>query len=332
MNPAHARADTPAGYAAHAGYTLKRARPLLGTLVEIAAQGPSEAAVSQAISRAFAAVETIHALMSYHDPASDVSLLNRAGVACISVDPQTWHVLDVARSLSEATAGVFDVSVAPELVRYGYLPNHSGFPAPAPDAHWRHIELLPDWRVRLTRPLHIDLGGIAKGYAVDCALHALEHAGMAAGRVNAGGDLRLFGTRAETIHVRHPRHATQLMPLCQMRAGAVATSALYYSRRRREGQPVSPLINARTRHACVDLSSVSVVADDCIVADALTKVVFADPDRALAALKQFGAYAVVLDAESGRADPDALMPDRVRRSGPTGWHNVTASEPQAAVA
>lgn len=317
---------------AAASYAMKRARPLLGTLVEIAAQGASEAAVSQAISQAFAAAEIVQSLMSYHDPASDVSRLNRAGVACISVDPQTWHVLDVARSLSEATAGVFDVSVAPELVRYGYLPDHSGFPAPAPDAHWRHIELLPDWRVRLTRPLQIDLGGIAKGYAVDCALHALEHAGMTAGRVNAGGDLRLFGTRAETIHVRHPRHATQLMPLCQINAGAIATSALYYSKQQFEGRPVSPLIDARTRRVCAGSGSVSVVADDCIVADALTKVVFADPDRALAALNQFGASAVVLHAESGRADPDSQMRVRVRRSGPAGWHSVMASEPQATVA
>lgn len=155
---------------------------------------------------------------------------------------------------------------------------------------------------------------------------------MAAGRVNAGGDLRLFGERAETIHVRHPRHATQLMPLCQMCSGAVATSGLYYSRKWLEGRPVSPLIDARARTACVDSRSVSVLADDCIVADALTKVVFADPDRALAALEQFGAHAVVLDAASGHADPDALLPDRVRRSGPTGWHTVTAFEPQAAVA
>lgn len=317
---------------AAASYAMKRARPVLGTLVEIAAQGESEAEVSQAISQAFAAVETIHALMSYHDPASDVSRLNRAGVGCISIDPQTWHVLDVAQSLSKATAGVFDVSVAPELVRYGYLPNHSGFPAPAPDAHWRHIELLPDWRVRLTRPLHIDLGGIAKGYAVDCALHALEHAGMTAGRVNAGGDLRLFGTRSETIHVRHPRNATQLMPLCQMSEGAIATSALYYSGRRFAGSPVSPLIDAHTRKACVDSSSVSVLADDCIIADALTKVVFAQPERALAALSRFGAYAVVLEAESGMADPDAPMRARMRRSGPTGWHSVMATELQAAVA
>ncbi|MBT9568936.1 MAG: FAD:protein FMN transferase [Thiobacillus sp.] len=317
---------------AAADYAMKRARPLLGTLVEIGAQGGSEADVNRAISRAFAAVETIHRLMSFHDPASDVSRLNRTGMGCICVDPHTWHVLDVARSLSDATDGVFDVSVAPALVRYGYLPNHADFPQPDPDAHWRHIELLPDCRVRLTRPVQIDLGGIAKGYAVDCAIHALEDAGMTAGRVNAGGDLRLFGTGTETIHVRHPRNATRLMPLCQMSEGAIATSALYFSERRLEGRPVSPLIDARTRGACTDSSSVSVLADDCIVADALTKVVFARPEAAWAALNQFGAHAVVLEAEPELSETASLMRARVRRPGPAGWHVVTTSEPPAAAA
>ncbi|MHB1077153.1 FAD:protein FMN transferase [Thiobacillus sp.] len=324
--------DGSADVQATADHAMRRARPLLGTLVEIGAQGVSEAEVSRAISQAFAAVETIQRLMSYHDPASDVSRLNRAGVASITVDPHTWHVLDVARSLSEATLGVFDVSVAPELVRHDYLPKHADFPPPAADASWQHIELQPDWRVRLTRPLQIDLGGIAKGYAVDCALQALSQAGMTAGRVNAGGDLRLFGTRTETIHVRHPRNATQLLPLCQMREGAMATSALYYNSQHVEGRPRSPLIDARTRRACIDASSVSVLADDCIVADALTKVVFAQPECALAALNQLGAYAIVLEAEPGRSGSDARTRARVRRSGPAGWHVVSASEPEAAAA
>ena len=318
--------------AATTGYAMKRARPLLGTLVEIAARGATEAEVSHAISQAFAAVETIQSLMSYHDPASDVSRLNRMGVSCISVDPHTWHVVEVARSISEASDGLFDISIAPELVRYGYLPNHADFTPPAADANWQHIELLSDHRVRLVRPLHLDLGGIAKGYAVDCAIRALQSAGMASGRVNAGGDLRLFGDTAETIHVRHPHYATQLMPLCTLTEGAIATSALYYSSQQVDGHAVSPLINARTRNACVESCSVSVLADHCIVADALTKVVFAQPERALAVLTQFGAHAVVLDIEPGQTTAGLPGPGRVRHAGPDGWRFVTASEQEAAAA
>ena len=311
---------------------MKRARPLLGTLVEIVAHGATEAEVIQAISLAFSAIETIQSLMSYHDPASDVSRLNRAGVACTHVDPHTWHVLDVARAISEASDGLFDVSIAPELVRQGYLPNHPDFSPPDADANWQHINLLSDHRVHLTRALHLDLGGIAKGYAVDCAIRALQDAGMASGRVNAGGDLRLFGNTVETIHVRHPHFATQLIPLCQMSKGALATSALYFSGHQIDGHPVSPLINPRIRQSCVESTSVSVLADDCIVADALTKVVFAQPERALAALNQFGAHAVVLDLEPDLPAGDLSGQSRVRISGPNSWHFATASEQEAAAA
>jgi len=299
------------------GDTLTRARPLLGTLVEISARGASTPALNTAIEQAFAVVARIQALMSYHDPISDVSRLNRSGTTGITVDPHTWFVLDTARAIAEASNGLFDISIAPELVREGYLPHHADLSRVDVAANWRHVELLPDHRVRLSRPVHIDLGGIAKGYAVDCAIRALQDAGLPAGRVNAGGDLRVFGEAAETIHVRHPGAATQLLPLCQLHEGAVATSAPYYSQRQHQGRVVTPLINAATRQPCTDTRSVSVLADQCMLADALTKVVFAEPDQAITVLDHFGAHAVMIDA-----DPTLPAHCRVRLSDSTGWRDA----------
>ncbi|MGV8991363.1 MAG: FAD:protein FMN transferase [Thiobacillus sp.] len=299
------------------GDTLTRARPLLGTLVEISARGTSVHTLNTAIERAFVAVARIQTLMSYHDPQSDVSRLNRNGTAGITVDPHTWFVLDTARALAEASNGLFDISIAPDLVREGFLPHHAELARVDAAANWRHIELLPSHRVRFSRPLHIDLGGIAKGYAVDCALGTLQDAGLLAGRVNAGGDLRLFGEAAETIRVRHPGAATQLLPLCQLREGAVATSASYFSQRQHQGRVVTPLINAATRQPCIDTRSVSVLADQCILADALTKVVFAEPDQAIVVLDHFGAHAVMIDA-----DPTLPAYCRVRLSESTDWRDA----------
>lgn len=306
----------PRRAASDASCTLRRARPLLGTLVEIAATGDSAAAVGAAIAQAFDAVEAVQRAMSYHDPASDVSRLNRSGAGTLRVDPQTWHVLDTARALSAASNGIFDVCVAPTLVRQGYLPDHADFPRPARDARWHDLELLPETRVRLARPLQIDLGGIAKGHAVDRALRVLQQAGMRTGRVNAGGDLRLFGTTAETIHVRDPHDPTAVLPLCSLREGAVATSARYFNAV--SDDTASPLIDARSRDVCGHAYSVSVLADDCIVADALTKVVFADPTAALPVLQQFGAEAVIVERVIVETAPDARALT-LRRSGPQGW-------------
>lgn len=309
------------------GHVIKRARPLLGTLVEVGASGASQDEIGMAINQAFAAVELIQFLMSYHNPASDVSRLNRAGTACVTVHPHTWQVLATAREVAEVSDGQFDVSIAPELVRHGYLPHHTDLARPATEANWQHIELLSDHQVQLTRSLHLDLGGIAKGYAVDCAIRALQDAGMPSGLVNAGGDLRLFGHTAETIYVRHPQMATRLFPLCELKEGAVATSAPYYAGRQANGQTISPLIDASTRQPCTDERSVSVLADSCTLADALTKVVYANPAHALAALNHFGAQAVVIEI-----DPNTPSCCRVRRSERNGWRDATQLDPEAATA
>ncbi len=278
---------------------IRRARPLLGTLVEIAASGPAAKEVNEAVNRAFEAIGKVHELMSYHDPDSDVSRINRyASAKPVSVDTHTWRVLSAARDLSEASGGLFDISIAPTLAQLGYLPRHAGFPKPSGQGCWRHVELLPDNRVRLARRLQIDLGGIAKGYAVDLAIQVLENSGLVSGRVNAGGDLRLFAIEPQPIHVRHPLNASQMLPLVQFCQGAVATSAGYYSARRQRGRWVTPLIHPGTRCTGETGRSVSVLAKDCMTADALTKVVHLDPGCALGVLEKLDAHAVIIEQDS----------------------------------
>lgn len=156
------------------------------------------------------------------------------------------------------------------------------------------MALLPGKRVRLLRRLRIDVSGIAKGYAVDRAIQALVDSGMTAGRVNAGGDLRVFGNATQTIHVRHPAVPARSLPLVELSVGAAATSAGYYTSRRHRGRMVTPLIHPRTRAACGTGRSVTVLAQDCMSADALTKVVHADPQLAGAVLARFNARALML--------------------------------------
>jgi FAD:protein FMN transferase len=247
---------------------VRRARPLLGTLVEIAVRGRDDP--QAAIDAAFQAVERVQRLMSYHDPASDVSRLNRqAHRRPTPVDAATFEVLQAALALSLRTGGAFDVSIAPQLEREGLLPRRY---LGTMHGNWRDIECLPGRRVRFRRPLRIDLGGIAKGYAVDLACDALRAHGVDNGLVNAGGDLRVVGSTAWPISVRHPGRPTQRLPLCEIADGAVATSAAYFLpsgavRRARA------LVDGRTRALREWCGSVSVTASTCLSADALTKVV-----------------------------------------------------------
>ena len=295
---AHAATDRAA-----TGLTL-RARPLLGTFVEIGATGPDPQTVAGAIESAFQAVAQVHALMSYHSADSDVSRINReAASRPVVVHASTWQVLAAAQEMAQVSDGLFDITVAPALTRLGLLPRHGDFPRASGTGRWPHVELLSGRRVRLARPLRIDLSGIAKGYAVDRAIEALRQAGMTAGCVNAGGDLRAFGDTAQTIRLRRIDAPSCTLPLVGLTEGACATSAAYFSARRYRGRLVSALIHPLTRASCGVGRSVSVLAPHCITADALTKVVHADPLRALPVLASFGARALRIeeDAATGTA-------------------------------
>jgi thiamine biosynthesis lipoprotein len=278
---------------------LQRARPLLGTLVEIAAGGAPADTAQTAISAAFARIEDIHAKMSWHDPDSELSRLNRAAhLGWLDISTDLAAVLQSALDLAHHSDGLFDPTVAPLLCETGHLPRHPDAPANPVTAVWQAIELEAG-RVRFTQPLAIDLGGIAKGYAVDAALAVLAEAGLESARVNAGGDLARFGPQPEAIRVRHPHHPAHTLHLLDLQNGAVATSAGYYQTRYHGDQRVSPLRHPKTRASlCLD-DSITVVASTCMLADALTKVVAADPAGAPARLRAFGAQALYLGEQGG---------------------------------
>ena len=282
---------------------LVRARPMLGTIVEISATGQVFEKVQEAIECAFKAIKMVHHLMSYQDPDSDVSRLNKMAYSQpVEVSQPTWHVLQVARNISEASGGIFDITIAPALTRLGFLPQHEGFPESWRHSHWRHVDLLPGNKVRFQRSLGIDLSGIAKGYAVDLAIQALQMNGMKAGRINAGGDMRMFGNIQHSIHVRMPDAPTQTVPLVKLECGAIATSAGYYAAKQHGGLMLTPLVDPLTQTACESGRSVSVLADECIIADALTKVAYIAPKCASDILHQFQAHAIIVEKDSKRGN------------------------------
>jgi len=278
----------------------RRARPLLGTLVEIQVQGSGVAARS-AVDAAFRAVEAVQQAMSFHDPKSELSCLNRD--ACgrpVLVSPALWRVLSEALRLAKLSDGAFDPTVGARLVRWKILPAPQAQSPAHATASWQDVRLLPGRRVRFNRPLWIDLGGIAKGYAVDVAVSILRRHRISAGVVNAGGDLRVFGPRIERVHVRHPDRPACLVPLADLSNAALATSAGYFSEQRCGGRRVNALVNPLWQRPCPSRRSVSVQAPTCLLADALTKVVLVHGDAAATMLQRCHASAMVLEGAQAR--------------------------------
>ncbi len=279
--------------------SIQRARPLLGTTVAIRIEMPEAhtdpahtLSASAAIDAAFSAVADVHARMSVHDPQSELSCLNREAVhRPVHCSRPLLRVLRAAQALARASNGWFDASIGAHLVESGHLPRPEDAPTPDLSADWRDIECLASGCVRFHKPLWLDFGGIAKGYAVDCAVAVLHAHGIRSGIVNAGGDLRVFGSATETIFVRDYGAPTTCSPLLQLCDGAAATSAGYFSTR--EGR--TALIDPRIGMSIDKKISVTVSAPRALWADALTKIVLIDPDAAVPILRRLHAQAAIID-------------------------------------
>ena len=221
---------------------VRRARPLLGTLVEIGVRQGD--ALEPLFMQAFDAIADVQRRLSRFDATSEIGRFHAlpAG-ASLAIDADSAEVLVAARDLHSASRGLFDITQG------------SGPEAWHCDGRRLHKH---DDAVRL------DLGGIAKGHAVDRAVAALRRHGCAAGWVNAGGDLRVFGDVDVPVHLRDEtgggvRHFGTLGE------GAFATSRLR--------------------------AHVSVAAPRCLWADALTKIVALSGDTAHPLLRRHDAQA-----------------------------------------
>ncbi len=268
----------------------KRAKPLLGTVVEIAIQTDNETAFVNATDAAFARVEEIHHAMSFHERASDLSAITNAAVGTtLRISPDTWKTLSLSLEIEALSHGAFNPTVAPALVQRGVLPMPVNGEIPATASSLAaSISMQENHKVRILKRVWIDLGGIAKGYAVDAAVTALELHNVRAGVVNAGGDLRVFGDLEHTVAVRVPSEPNQVIAIATLENLSCATSAMYYA-------AAETIAGSQGQ---LKYESVSVIATSCAVADALTKIVWLiniNSAEVIATLNHFNAHVALLD-------------------------------------
>ena len=220
--------------------TQRRARPLLGTLVEISLADDADAAWFEL---GFAAVAAVQQRWSRFEPDSEIGRFNALrGGESFPLRPGSSRLLVMAAWLQAHSGGLFDISQG--------------------SGGWQ----LAEGRLhKRTSGTQLDLGGIAKGYAVDRAIAALKHAGATWACVNAGGDLRVFGAQAVALRLRDELGGG-VREFGHLENGSFATSRL-------------------------GAQHVSVAAPRCVWADALTKVVAASGDTDHPVLTRFQAQA-----------------------------------------
>ena len=255
---------------------LRRARPWLGTIVEIAvAASGVEADDRRSIELGFARIADLHRLMSFQAISSDVSRVNRANPRqLVSLGNDTVAVLRMAMALHEASGGIFNICVGRALVRHGFLPRDGVGHLARYCGTMADLTIVDDNHIRVDRRMLIDLGGIAKGYAVDCAIGTMIGAGVSSGIVNAGGDLRIFGPMRQPVAIRFG--SGRYADLGLRGPVAIASSENRHLRKRLRGQLVTPHVDVRGESILID-EAVVVTAATCMAADALTKVAMVSP-------------------------------------------------------
>ncbi len=265
-----------------------RCKPLLGTFVEIRAE--SEEPSSIALDAAFLAIEQVQSLMSFHTPESELSQINaRSYLEPVRVHPWVAEVLTIAKEIHLQSQGIFNCGIGHRLVEAGLLPRHFN-PSNHSFGGIEHLLFIEPTLVRSPLPLCLDLGGIAKGYAVDKAVEALVSQGLQTGSVNAGGDMRVFGNHAQEIQIRHPSNPQELIQIGSMKVGALATSGLYFAKR--DADAKSFMVNPLSQKHIEFSESYSVIASECVYADALTKVVSISGNVQHPCLSHFSAQAI----------------------------------------
>lgn len=264
---------------------------MLGTFVEIGIL--PEVGAEVAIASAFNAVDEVQRLLSFHDPKSDLSRLNNANGKAVTLSPLSLRVLRLARAMTSESAGYFNCTVGGAMVRQGILPNH-GIKYQF-DCGGADDIVLSGTQARLRRPILVTLDGMAKGYAVDCAIHALRKRGVKTAWVNAGGDMRAYGEIVLPVHRRELDGA--LLPLGGLHEAALATSCVRTTHDLSfpawiVGNPRSPKIGVW-----------SVMANSTWRADALTKVAaIADANERMNLIVRLGGRLVAPYGEAAECD------------------------------
>lgn len=251
--------------------TLTRCKPLLGTYVEISLSGDvtTETLIEQSNS-AFAAIQSIQNKMSFHDTSSELSLINQNALnGWIDLSSAMFKVLSTINQLNKDTDGIFDPSIAPVLLNSGSLPRHRycSDDQIAGIGVWRNVELAHH-RIRFHSPMVLDLGGIAKGFAVDQALACV--ASDLSCLVNAGGDIGMSHWQNQSIGILFGTKDKRAIKEMKMRNSCLASSASYRNNDR------SVIVNPKSAHARKSHNTYSIFAPDCMAADALTKVAWLD--------------------------------------------------------
>jgi thiamine biosynthesis lipoprotein len=257
-------------------------RDMMGTRVSVELWHDDDEVAATCSARVFSEMDRIDALMSTYRDDSEVSRINHnASIEAVRVSDELLYLLRRSIHFSEVSAGAFDITYASIGYAYDYRkqqrPSDQVVAQKLPAIDYRHIELR-EGKVRFNNSaVRIDLGGIAKGYAVDRAIDILQQCGIGMAMVSAGGDSRIIGDRDGrpwVIGIRHPRDPQGIALRLPISDSAISTSGDYERFYVENGERVHHIINPSTGRSAGGSWSATVTGPDAMTTDALSTTIF----------------------------------------------------------
>jgi len=317
---------------------MSREQAIMGTAIRAELWHEDPASGEAALDAVMAEMHRIDRAMSPFKPESELSRVNRdAGSAPVAIGKELFELIARAMEFSEVSDGAFDITFASVGYMFDYRnrirPAAERIAAALPGVSYRHIRL--DRRRRTIRfardGVRIDLGGIAKGYAVDNCVSLLTAHGVKEALVMAGGDSRVLGDRRGRpwmIGIRDPRRKDVMVAMIPLVDAAVSTSGDYERYFEEGGVRYHHILDPKTGNAATGVRSVTIIGPDTTTTEGLSKSVFImGPDRGIRFLASWPEVdAVIIDGEGQMHYTAGLRREspegRAGRTGPGGGEYV----------
>ena len=267
-----------------------RTFPVMGTVARLDFYGNSNALLEQAADEAQQEFRRLEAMCSIYDPESELSCLNRSAFQRpFHCSEDLWEILQYARKYYTLSDGAFDVTIKPLMKLWGFHRKRSTLPEQKEIEEAKKLVGLDkvvfhdsDRTVRFSvEGIGIDLGGIAKGYALDKAGKKVMLLGVNTGILDLGGNLFCLpnpppGKKRDAyrIGIRNPLNKNQIMTVVSMRGAAIATSGDYERYVVIDGRHYTHIMDAKTGCPVSNMLSVSVIAPKGVDSDALSTSIF----------------------------------------------------------
>jgi thiamine biosynthesis lipoprotein len=283
--------------------------PIMGTRVHAEVWHEDPATGRAVLADVISEMRRIEAEYSPFMEDSELSRLNRkAGEGWVETTPEMIDLLEKSAQVSRLTNGAFDITYASVGRYYDYRekarPDDETLLEGLEAINHEYVEIdAAGSRVRFAHPLvYVDLGGIAKGYAVDRCIELIESVGITAAAVAAGGDSRIVGDRQGepwTVGVQDPRNDDEMAVLLPLVDTAVSTSGDYERFFVEDGVRYHHILDPRTGDSARESWSVTILGPEATFTDAMSTSVFVlGPEKGLALIDRLpGIDAIVIDAQ-----------------------------------